>query len=238
MQEGMTAPFESAPDQDFMKCHHKNLQGHRRSGCSQKRLTKLKRWADMCDAFVSTLITKSVVAIEAKNHQRLLKMASELMDRKLEHFLLRDRQKTRGSLKTLLEITKTNNRTKGKTQAGLLLQGMMTRNRIKGLNLYVPIVTSTITVLVYQHALTARSLATCQGLKEPSSTANHNNNNRNNNNNINRNNKLTTTTATTTTQEPKVQIPMPSFALSVGLQATSRRTAPSGRTRTKEMATL
>ncbi|GKF52667.1 reverse transcriptase domain-containing protein, partial [Tanacetum coccineum] len=41
-----------------------------------------------------------------------------------------------------------------------------------------------------------------------------------------------------TMQEAKGQIPMPSFALSVGLQATSRRTAPSGRTRTREMATL
>ncbi|GJU71643.1 putative reverse transcriptase domain-containing protein [Tanacetum coccineum] len=40
--------------------------------------------------------------------------------------------------------------------------------------------------------------------------------------------------ATTTTREPKGQIPMPSFALSVGLQATSRRTAPSGRTRNQE----
>ncbi|GKF48658.1 reverse transcriptase domain-containing protein, partial [Tanacetum coccineum] len=45
---------------------------------------------------------------------------------------------------------------------------------------------------------------------------------------------ITTTTAitiTTTAREPKGKIPMPSFALSVGLLATSRRTAPSGRTR-------
>ncbi|GJZ13980.1 reverse transcriptase domain-containing protein [Tanacetum coccineum] len=46
---------------------------------------------------------------------------------------------------------------------------------------------------------------------------------------------ITTTTVTTTTQEPKGQISMPSFALSAGLQATSGRTAPSGRTRIREM---
>ncbi|GJZ71809.1 putative reverse transcriptase domain-containing protein [Tanacetum coccineum] len=42
----------------------------------------------------------------------------------------------------------------------VMLPGTVTRNRMKGLNLYVPSVTSTITVLVYQHAITARSLAT------------------------------------------------------------------------------
>ncbi|GJR79400.1 putative reverse transcriptase domain-containing protein [Tanacetum coccineum] len=47
----------------------------------------------------------------------------------------------------------------------------------------------------------------------------------------------TTTTVTTTTKEPKGQIPMPSFALSVGLQATTGATAPSGRTRIREMVT-
>ncbi|GJT73186.1 reverse transcriptase domain-containing protein [Tanacetum coccineum] len=47
----------------------------------------------------------------------------------------------------------------------------------------------------------------------------------------------TTTVTTTTTQEPKGQIPIPSFALSAGLQATSGRTAPSGRTRIREMVT-
>ncbi|GJZ47375.1 putative reverse transcriptase domain-containing protein [Tanacetum coccineum] len=78
------------------------------------------------------------------------------MDRRINTFL-RDRQKTRGSLKTLLEITKTNSRTKGRTQAGFMLHGTVIRNRMKGLNLYVPSVTSTITVLVYQHAITARS---------------------------------------------------------------------------------
>ncbi|GKD44326.1 hypothetical protein Tco_1268971, partial [Tanacetum coccineum] len=37
-----------------------------------------------------------------------------------------------------------------------MLPGTVIRNRMKGLNLYVPSVISTITVLVYQHALTAQ----------------------------------------------------------------------------------
>ncbi|GJQ95900.1 hypothetical protein Tco_0007039 [Tanacetum coccineum] len=76
---------------------------------------------------------------------------------------------------------------------------------------------------------TAEALATLPRTVGGPATANNNNNNRNNN---------TRTSATTTTREPKGQIPMPSFTLSVGLQATLRRTAPSGRTRTREMATL
>ncbi|GKA33792.1 putative reverse transcriptase domain-containing protein [Tanacetum coccineum] len=43
-----------------------------------------------------------------------------------------------------------------------MLPGTVTGNRMRGLNLDVPSVTSTITVLVHQHALTARSLATWQ----------------------------------------------------------------------------
>ncbi|GKE05336.1 putative reverse transcriptase domain-containing protein [Tanacetum coccineum] len=57
-------------------------------------------------------------------------------------------------------------------------------------------------------------------------------------NNNNTATTITTTTVTTTTQEPKGKIPMPSFALSAGLQAILGTTAPSGRTRTREMATL
>ncbi|GJT65894.1 hypothetical protein Tco_1017374 [Tanacetum coccineum] len=96
-----------------------------------------------------------------------------------------------------------------------MLPGTVTRNRMKGLNLDVPSVTSTITVLVYQHALTARSLATWPrtvgaGLQLQITTTTTAI-------------TITTTTVTTTTQEPKGQIPMPSFALSVGLQATSGR---------------
>ncbi|GJT79711.1 hypothetical protein Tco_1054053 [Tanacetum coccineum] len=41
-----------------------------------------------------------------------------------------------------------------------MLPGMVTGNRMRGLNLDVPSVTSTITVLVHQNALTAGNLAT------------------------------------------------------------------------------
>ncbi|GJR04406.1 hypothetical protein Tco_0527390 [Tanacetum coccineum] len=44
-----------------------------------------------------------------------------------------------------------------------MLQGTVTRNRMKGLNPYVPSVTSTTTVLVHQRAITASRLATCPG---------------------------------------------------------------------------
>ncbi|GKG21323.1 hypothetical protein Tco_0383918, partial [Tanacetum coccineum] len=91
---------------------------------------------------------------------------------------------------------------------------------MKGLNLDAPSVTSTITVLVHQNVLTAGNLATWPrtvgaGLR-----------------------LQTTTTAiptTTTTRETKGQIQMPSFASSVGLQATSETTAPSGGTKIREM---
>ncbi|GKG00362.1 hypothetical protein Tco_0302052, partial [Tanacetum coccineum] len=146
-----------------------------------------------------------------------IEMATELMDRRISTVAERQAKRTRGSLKTLLEITKTNNQTKGRTQAGLMLPGTVTRNRMRGLNLNVPSVTSTIMVLVHHHALTARSLATWPRTVGAG---------------------LQLQITTTTTKEPKGQIPMPSFALSVGLQATTGATAPSERTRIKEMVTM
>ncbi|GJS55545.1 putative reverse transcriptase domain-containing protein [Tanacetum coccineum] len=89
------------------------------------------------------------------------------------------------------------------------------RKPMKGLNLDVPSVTSTITVLVHQNALTAGNLVTWPGTVgaglrlQTTTTAT----------------TITTTTVTTTTQEPKGQIQMPLFALSVGLQALSGATA-------------
>ncbi|GKG49758.1 hypothetical protein Tco_0518532, partial [Tanacetum coccineum] len=69
------------------------------------------------------------------------------MDRRNNTLAERQAENKRGSLKTLLEITKPNNQTKGRTQAGLMLSGTVTGNRMRGLNLDVPSVTSTITVL-------------------------------------------------------------------------------------------
>ncbi|GJR69021.1 hypothetical protein Tco_0015086 [Tanacetum coccineum] len=56
----------------------------------------------------------------------------------------------------LLDIkTKPTTKTKGRTQQAML-PGTVTGDRMRGLNLDVPSVTSTITVLVHHHALTAR----------------------------------------------------------------------------------
>ncbi|GJT58905.1 putative reverse transcriptase domain-containing protein [Tanacetum coccineum] len=105
------------------------------------------------------LIYSSVVASKPKTMQEAIEMATELMDRRINTVAERQAESKRKFV-YFLEIPITNNKTKGRTQAGLMLPGTVTRNRMKGLNLYVPSVTSTITVLVYQHAITARSLAT------------------------------------------------------------------------------
>ncbi|GJW33383.1 putative reverse transcriptase domain-containing protein [Tanacetum coccineum] len=141
--------------------------------CSLKKLIKLK---DMLVGCPTSLL--SVVASKPKTMQEAIEMATELMDRR-NKLLLRDRQgETRGSLKTLLEITKPNNQTKGKTQAGLMLPGTVTGNPIRGLNLDVPSVTSTITVLVHQNALTAGSFGhLVQGPVEPCEAPGHFRNN-------------------------------------------------------------
>ncbi|GJV45339.1 putative reverse transcriptase domain-containing protein [Tanacetum coccineum] len=181
------------------------------------RYVPLKRTAKMKGMSVAArpYILKCLCNPKPKTMQEAIEMATELMIGELT-LLLRDRQKTRGSLKTLPEITKTNNRTKGRTQAGLMLQGTVTRNRMKGLNLYVPSVTH-ITVPWYTNSNNCKNLATLAktvgsrpatgkittttAITITTTTAT----------------TITTTTATTTTREPKGQIPMPSFALSVGL---------------------
>ncbi|GJT02528.1 putative reverse transcriptase domain-containing protein [Tanacetum coccineum] len=84
-----------------------------------KRLTKIE---GMSGGTCPTLSTQCC-GIEAENHAVAIEIADlNLIDRRINTWL-RDRQKTRGSLKTLLEITKTNNQTKDRTQAGLMLSG-------------------------------------------------------------------------------------------------------------------
>ncbi|GKB87437.1 hypothetical protein Tco_0959709, partial [Tanacetum coccineum] len=107
---------------------------------------------------------------------------------------------------------------KGRNNTGraFAFAGMVTGNRMKGLNLDVPSVTSTITVLVHQNALTAGNLVTWPrtvgaGLRLQTTTTAI---------------TIITTTVTTTTQEPKGQIQIPLFALSVGLQARFRAYCP------------
>ncbi|GKC06282.1 putative reverse transcriptase domain-containing protein, partial [Tanacetum coccineum] len=111
---------------------------------------------------------------------------------------LNDMQKIRGSLKTLLEITKTNNQTKGRTQAGLIAVGKLDKIPFEGTKLYVPSVTSTITGLVYHlHIINCKSLAPGHGCRRRPATANNytttaitiTTTRKSNNNNNNRNNK-------------------------------------------------
>ncbi|GJX85803.1 hypothetical protein Tco_0336577 [Tanacetum coccineum] len=73
------------------------------------------------------MIHLSVVASKRKPLQEDYWKATELMDRRINTFGERTDRKTRGSLKMLLEITKTNNQTKGRTQAGLMLPGTVTK---------------------------------------------------------------------------------------------------------------
>ncbi|GKC38707.1 putative reverse transcriptase domain-containing protein [Tanacetum coccineum] len=128
-----------------------------------------------------------------------------------------------------------------------MLQGMVTRNRMKDLDLYVPSATTTMTFLVHPGAITAKRLAIWLGtvgvgLRLPTTitlittttTATTTITTTTTTTTI-----TTTTTATTTTiiEEPKGQIPMSLLSLSVELRATSRGTAHSGRTRIKGMVT-
>ncbi|GJT65374.1 hypothetical protein Tco_1016854 [Tanacetum coccineum] len=118
-----------------------------------------------------------------------------------------------------------------------MLPGTVTRNRMKGLNLYVPSVTSTITVLVYQHAITARSLATWPRTVGAGLQLQINNHNRNNNNNNNRTNNNNNNRNNNNLESPKGEIPSIVFFECGGSQATSRGLPPVKK-RTREMATL
>ncbi|GJQ99630.1 putative reverse transcriptase domain-containing protein [Tanacetum coccineum] len=73
--------------------------------------------------------------------------------------LLKDRLRTKGSLKTLSETIKTNNRTRGRTLAGLILQGLVKRSHTGDRNPYALNATITTTVRVLQNATNATNLA-------------------------------------------------------------------------------
>ncbi|GKF24578.1 reverse transcriptase domain-containing protein [Tanacetum coccineum] len=94
------------------------------------------------------LIYSSVVASKPKTMQEAIEMATELMDRRINTFPERQAENKRK-----FEDTSRNNQNQQHNKR-------QNTSIMKGLNLYVPSVTSTITVLVYQHAITARSLAT------------------------------------------------------------------------------
>ncbi|GJZ18173.1 putative reverse transcriptase domain-containing protein [Tanacetum coccineum] len=73
--------------------------------CFLKKTDKIKRY----DGGMPDLIYSSVVAIEAKTLQKAIEWRSELMIGEFTTFAERQ-SKTRGGLKTLLELTKTTNR--------------------------------------------------------------------------------------------------------------------------------
>ncbi|GJY10228.1 hypothetical protein Tco_0378413 [Tanacetum coccineum] len=74
--------------------------------------------------------------------------------------LLKDRLRTKGSLKTLPEtIITNNNRTRGRTLAGFILQGLVKRSHTRDLNPYALNETITTTVRVLQNATNATNLA-------------------------------------------------------------------------------
>ncbi|GJV15104.1 reverse transcriptase domain-containing protein [Tanacetum coccineum] len=75
-------------------------------------------------------------------------------------------KKTEEVRRDTLEITKPTSRTKGRIQAGLMLPGTVTGNRMKGLNLDVPSVTST-TVPCTPKCTNCRKLATWPRTVEP-----------------------------------------------------------------------
>ncbi|GJZ77374.1 hypothetical protein Tco_0642046, partial [Tanacetum coccineum] len=77
-----------------------------------------------------------------------------------EEFDKIERLRTKGSLKTLLEIIKTNNnRTRDRTLAGPILQGLVKRSLTGDLNPYALNATITTTVRVLQNATNATKLA-------------------------------------------------------------------------------
>ncbi|GJU33051.1 putative reverse transcriptase domain-containing protein [Tanacetum coccineum] len=74
------------------------------------------------------LIYSSVVASKPKTMQEAIEMATELMDRRISTVAERQAESKRKFV-YFLEIPITNNQTKGRTQAGLMLPGTVTRNR-------------------------------------------------------------------------------------------------------------
>ncbi|GJU11482.1 reverse transcriptase domain-containing protein [Tanacetum coccineum] len=79
---------------------------------------------------------------------------------KISSPLLKDRLRTKGSLKTLPETIKTNNnRIRDRTLAGPILQGLVKRSHTGDLNLYALNATITTTVRVLQNATNATKLA-------------------------------------------------------------------------------
>ncbi|GJX38136.1 reverse transcriptase domain-containing protein [Tanacetum coccineum] len=105
------------------------------------------------------MIHGNIVASKLKTMQEAVEMATALMDKKVS--TIAERQpRTKGSLKTLPETIKTNkNRTRDRTLAELILQGLVKRSHTGDLNPYALNATITMMVCVLQNATNATNLA-------------------------------------------------------------------------------
>ncbi|GJS54380.1 putative reverse transcriptase domain-containing protein [Tanacetum coccineum] len=99
------------------------------------------------------MIHGSVIASKPKTMQDAIEFATELMTRRFA-LLLNVRVETKGS-----KMITNNNRTRGKTLAELILQGLVRRNLTEDLNLCAPNATITMMVSVLPNATSATELA-------------------------------------------------------------------------------
>ncbi|GJU26770.1 reverse transcriptase domain-containing protein [Tanacetum coccineum] len=100
------------------------------------------------------MIHGSVMASKPKTMQDAIKFATELMDKR-STLLLNDRVKT----KEIKMITNNNNRIRGRTLAGFMLQGLVRRNLMEDLNHYAQNATITKTANMLQNVTSTTELA-------------------------------------------------------------------------------
>ncbi|GJX05731.1 reverse transcriptase domain-containing protein [Tanacetum coccineum] len=105
------------------------------------------------------MIHGSVMVSKPKTMQDAVKFATELMDKKIGTFV-DVKLRIKGSFRTLQGTIRTNNnKTRGRTLAGLTLQGLVRRKLTDDLNLCAPNVTITMTDRMLPNATSATELA-------------------------------------------------------------------------------
>ncbi|GJU18486.1 reverse transcriptase domain-containing protein [Tanacetum coccineum] len=114
-----------------------------------KESNKIKRYV----GGLPDMIHGSVMASKPKTMQDAIKFATELMDKKIRTFAERQSEK-KGS-----KMITNNNKTRGRTLAGLILQGLVRRNLTEGLKLCALNATITMMVSVLQNDISAIELA-------------------------------------------------------------------------------
>ncbi|GJU98258.1 putative reverse transcriptase domain-containing protein [Tanacetum coccineum] len=105
------------------------------------------------------MIHGNIVASKPKTMQEVVEMATELMDKRVSTIAERQSKK-RGSLKTLPEIIRINNKIRGKTPAGHTPLDRVIRNNMGDLDPYAQGAITTMTVRVLRSATNATNLAT------------------------------------------------------------------------------